>query len=213
MGSMCFVKHPKILNVPVQRFQNNILKQLRCGIQDSGVLLRRPAKMRKTRGNLFLPALQFSCLRSCECQPACVYVYECGCACIHASRVGNRGENQRNNILLLKRLFEWHKPSVVLFCIHLACLTAKNTNIVRRMRHKRKKVHKLRAGSESTQLTAAISWVNSHWFITRCKLVGLDTFSVVRDAHSLSRSMFVMRKAAFISHLSFHTRMDVISAG
>lgn len=67
--------------------------------------------------------------------------------------------------------------SICCFILYSAgCLSAETTNIVRRTRHKRRKVHKHRASSESTQWRATISQVNLHWFISRCKLVGSTHF-------------------------------------
>ena len=93
---------------------------------------------------------------------------------------------QRNNILLLKRHFDGHKPSVVLFCILLLVYLPKPQTLSGGRDIKDEKCKKHWASSKSTQLTAAISRVNSHWFISRCKLVGLDIFSVVKEACSLS---------------------------
>jgi len=72
----------------------------------------------------FLHALQISFLRSSSCQPVCAFVIVCVCTCVrvilHPCLEGkNRVWEQRNNILLLKRHFEWHKPSVVLLCMPL----------------------------------------------------------------------------------------------
>lgn len=73
-------------------------------------------------------------------------------------------------------------------------------------------MHKHWASSKSTKLTTAISRVNSHWFISRCKLVGMDSFSSMGGC-SLSRSTFIINTVSFIPCLRFYSQpvMGVIS--
>lgn len=99
----------------VKRFRKTkFLQQLRCGIQDSAVLLRRGEDEEDQRQIFCLP---------CSSHPSdllCVSLRVCVCVSVHLHPCSrNRGGKQRNNILLLKRHFDWHKPSVVLFCILL----------------------------------------------------------------------------------------------
>ena len=58
----------------------------------------------------------------CASLLVCMFTSMCVCVCVcarvHTPMVGEQGW-RREYILLLKRHFDWHKPSVVLFCIRL----------------------------------------------------------------------------------------------
>ena len=171
------------------RKKTHFLQQLfRCWIQDSAALMRSGVKMKRTRGEFsaclavlvpqifYVPACLCVCLRACACV--------CACVCTRAHTYGRRaGLEERIHFTLEEAL--WLAQTICCFILYsVACLSAKTTNNVGRTRYKRRKVQKHWASSESTQLTTAISQVSSHWFISRCKLVGLDRFSVVGDACS-----------------------------
>ena len=122
----------------------------------------------------------------CASLLVCMFTSMCVCVCVctRAHTYGRRaGLEERIHFTLEEAL--WLAQTICCFILYsVACLSAKTTNNVGRTRYKRRKVQKHWASSESTQLTTAISQVSSHWFISRCKLVGLDRFSVVGDACS-----------------------------
>lgn len=133
-----------------------------------------PCRRMHIKGHIFCQPSSFHALPLRH--PTSVCVCLCVHACLHvcvSSHHGARtaGESRGKRFYCWRAL--WMAPTICCFIVRsVVCLSAKTTSSVRRTKHKKKKSAQTLSQQRSPHHRQG---VNSNWFITRCKWVGLDT--------------------------------------